>query len=58
MATIDLATTPVSLIRQISLIRSVWRIARRYPKATVWIGGVAAIAYVLLRQTVRVPRTY
>jgi hypothetical protein len=57
MATVDPATGPIGRGGEISLVLSVWRFARRYPRVTVWVGGAAAVAYLLLRRSVRVPRT-
>jgi hypothetical protein len=57
MATVVPATAPTSRGEEISLVLSVWRFARRYPRTAVWIGGAAAIAYFLFRRSVRVPRT-
>ena len=53
MATVDSATTPVGLREQLLLVQSIWRVARRYPKAAVWLGGAAAVAYLLVRRTKR-----
>jgi hypothetical protein len=57
-AAVDSATAAMRLGQEITVLKSVWRLARRYPKTTVWVGGAAAIAYVLLRRTSRGLRTH